>query len=189
LGHRLFANLSFMPLINTARLRIREFTSGDRESFVQFMLDSESTAFLAFTQEQKSREGAKKLIEATIESYDSEHPMLAFAVEERASGQFVGFCGLNPQDAKTVEVIYAVMPIARHQGYATEMLIAITDYGLNELGYGRAIALILPQNEASKQVAQRAKLKDCGFVNNDKFMEPVHQFVLKKHYAPHQERA
>ncbi len=111
----------------------------------------------------------------------SDRPMLAFAVEEQCSQQFVGFCGLSPQDRETIEIMYAVIPAARHQGYATEMLMAITDYTFGELGYSRAIALVLPKNEDSKRVVLRAKFIDCGLVKNAKFIEEVHQFVLEQH--------
>jgi [ribosomal protein S5]-alanine N-acetyltransferase len=174
------------PMI-TARLRIREFTSGDLEPFVQFMSDPESTAFLAFSADQKCHEGAKMLLEATIESYRSDRPMLAFAVEERYSHKFLGFCGLNPHDQATIEIMYAVMPAARHQGYATEMLTAMTDYTFDTLGYDQAIAFILPENEDSKRVARRAKFIDCGLVGNDNFSEAVHQFIRKRQHIRHEE--
>ena len=54
--------------IETARLRIRKFSQSDVEPFITFMTDRESTRFLIFGDEQKSHEGAKALIEATIGS-------------------------------------------------------------------------------------------------------------------------
>ncbi len=167
--------------IDTARLRIRRFIREDIEPFISFMADHESTAFLPFAQEQKSREGAKQLVETTIESYGSAHPMLAFAVEERKSSQFVGFCGLNPHDEKTIEIMYAVMPSARQQGYATEIATALARYALAQLGYCRVSALIVPANEYSKLVAGRVGFKDCGLVRNVNFAEKVHQFILECH--------
>lgn len=169
--------------IDTARLRIRRFTRGDIEPFISFMTDCESTAFLPFAQEQKNREGAKQLVESTIESYDSAHPMLAFAVEEQMNGQFVGFCGLNPHDEETIEIMYAVMPSARQQGYATEIATALARYSLDELGYRRAIALIVPANKYSKIVATRVGFKDGGLVRNVNFAEKVHQFILEQETA------
>ena len=169
--------------IDTARLRIRRFTREDIELFISFMTDCESTAFLPFAQEQKSREGAKQLVESTIESYSSAHPMLAFAVEEQMTRQFVGFCGLNPHDEETIEIMYAVMPSARRQGYATEIATALARYSLDELGYRRVIALIVPANQYSKIVAARVGFKDGGLVRNTNFAEKVHQFILEQEPA------
>jgi [ribosomal protein S5]-alanine N-acetyltransferase len=92
----------------------------------------------------------------------------------------VGFCGLNSLDAETVEVMYAVMPIARKQGYATEIAIMMTRHAFNNLGYHRAIALIMPANEYSAIVATRAGFKDNGFVRAANFPEKVHQFILER---------
>jgi len=146
-----------MQQVDTTRLRIHKVTGADIEPFVSFMTDHESTAFLPFTQEHKSNEGAKKLVETTIESYGCEHPMRAFAVEERVSGQFVGFCGLNSHDKETVEIMYAVMPSARQQGYATEIATVLTRYAFDTLGYRRVIAFITPANEYSKIVSEIGK--------------------------------
>ena len=168
-----------MKPIDTTRLRIRRFARGDIEPFVSFMTDRKSTAFLPFSDEQKSREGAKELVEATIASYESAHPMLAFAVEDPVSGQFVGFCGLNPHNEETTEIMYAVMPGARQQGYATEMVVALTRYALDDLGYHRAIAFIAPENRYSKLVATKAGFIDHGLVKHALFSEDVHQFICE----------
>ena len=166
--------------MGTARLRIRRFTHDDIEPFVGFMSDRDSTQFLTFGDEQKSREGAQALLEATIESYDSEQPMLAFAVEAQTTRAFVGFCGLTPHDHETVEIMYAVMPDARRNGYATEIAAALAQYALDALGYRQVVAPIDPANEASKAVVTRAGFKDCGLMTRADSAETVHQFVLER---------
>ena len=169
-----------MEPIATARLRIREFIDSDSEPFVSFMTDPESTKFLTFTAEQTSQEGARALLEATIASYGTEQRMLAFAVEEQTSRRFVGFCGLHPHNAETVEIMYAVMPDARRQGYGTEIAIAISHYALNTLGYQRVIAPISPAHTVSHSVARGAGFQDVGLVQHPGFTEKVRQFVLEQ---------
>lgn len=168
------------PLCTTARLQIRRFISNDREPFVQFMTDRESTRFLTFGDEQKSRDGATALFEATIASYDAEQPMLAFAVEALASGEFVGFCGLNPHDEETVEIMYAIVPQARRQGYATEVAAAIARFALADMGYHRAIAPIDPAHKASQAVVTKAGFTDCGLVSDPNSNEMKHLFVFEQ---------
>ena len=169
-----------MQPINTARLKIREFIPADTDAFISFMTDRESTKFLTFTDEQTTREGAKRLIELTMAAYGSEQPMLAFAVEEKDSKRFVGFCGLNPHDEETVEVMYAVMLEARGQGYGTESAIALSHYALNELGYHRVIAPISPAHQSSQSVAKKAGFKDQGLVKMPNLPDKVHLFVLER---------
>lgn len=154
------------PLIETARLQIRRFIPTDREPFIQFMTDRESTRFLTFEEDQTTREGAIELFELTIVAYDSEQPMLAFAIENRTTDAFVGFCGLHPHDPETVEIMYAIMPQVRRQGYATEVATAITRLALVDMGYRRAIAPIDPAHQASQAVVVKAGFTDCGLVQN-----------------------
>ncbi|WP_287373672.1 GNAT family N-acetyltransferase [Prosthecochloris sp.] len=125
--------------ITSKQLLIRRFERDDAEDFVSFMTDPESTRFLTFGEEQKSREGAKELLDVTIASYDSEAPLMAFAVEHQESRQFIGFCGLTPREEGTVEIMYAVMPNERGKGYATQITATLAQYAVNRLGYRQVI--------------------------------------------------
>ena len=167
------------PLV-TKRLRIRRFEIDDADAFAAFMTDSESTRFMAFADEQKSPEGARALIEATIRSYDTDRAMFAFAVERSSTGTFVGFCGLTPQDETTMEIMYAVMPEARGQGYATEIAKALAGYALDELGYARVLAPIVPGHTVSRAVAAKAGFEDRGLVDSAEAGGKVHQFVMER---------
>lgn len=169
-------SIAHLP-IKTARLQIRQFSQADIEPFVHFMTDRESTQFLTFGEEQKTAAGAKELIQMTIGSYNSATPMLAFAVEEQATRTFVGFCGLTPHDNETVEIMYAIMPSARRQGFATEVAAQLARYALDELGYLRVTAPIVPTHEYSKAVVKKAGFKDCGLAQS---INRVHQFVLEQ---------
>lgn len=166
--------------ISSERIRIRRFEQGDMEAFASFMTDSESTQFLTFGEEQKSREGAMALLNATIDAYDSNKPMMAFAVEDSVTNEFVGFCGLTPRDEGAVEIMYAVMPGARGKGYAVEMAATLTQHAINQLGYERVIAPISPEHTVSKAVATKAGFVDRGVSQNLSSMEMVHLFVFKQ---------
>ncbi len=172
-------NMAVTTPILTGRLKIRRFELADIDSFVEFMTDTESTRYLAFDDEQKTRNGASKLIESTIRAYDSDRPMLAFAVEERSTGSFVGFCGLYPHDQTVLEIMYAVMPHARRRGYATEIARAVAQYALDDLGYAKVVAPIAFVHSASKTVALRAGFKDFGVVKREPAGEKMHQFIFE----------
>lgn len=164
--------------INSERLTIRHFERGDIDAFVSFMTDPASTQFLTFGEDQKSREGATKLLEATIDSYDSSKPMMAFAVEECATNQFVGFCGLTPREEGVVEIMYAVMPSARGKGFAVEIATTLAQHAVKRLGYERVIAPISPQHKVSKVVAAKAGFEDRGISQSSASAEMVHLFVF-----------
>ena len=166
-----------LPILSE-RLRIRQFEWQDVDVFVDFMTDHESTKYLTFDDEQKSRKGAKELIKATINAYDSDSPMMAFAVEDRISSEFVGFCGLTPRTDDAVEIMYAVIASARGKGYAVEIATTLTQYAVNQLGYKYVTAPISREHEASKAVALKAGFKDRGFQHVAGYTDTVHLFVF-----------
>ena len=166
--------------ITSKQLRIRRFERDDAEDFVSFMTDPESTRFLTFGEEQKSREGATELLDVTIASYDSEVPLMAFAIEHQESRQFIGFCGLTPREEGTVEIMYAVMPNERGKGYATEIAATLAKYAVNQLGYRQVIAPVSPEHEVSKAVALKAGFRYHGISRNSGSSEVVHLFVFEQ---------
>lgn len=165
--------------ISSERLSIRWFEKGDAEDFVSFMTDPEATEFLTFGEEQKSREGAIELLDATIESYSSEDRLMAFAVERQEDAHFVGFCGLTPREEGTVEIMYAVMPGECGKGYATEIAATLAQYAITQLGYRRVIAPISPKHEASKKVSAKAGFRDHGVSKSLGSAEMVHMFIFE----------
>ena len=165
--------------LESPRLRIRKFNARDITPFVEFMTDKESTKYLSFDIEQKSESGAAALLEATIKSYNSTNPMLAFAVEQINTNVFVGFCGLNPYNKEDAEIMYAVMPSQRNKGYATEIASTLAKYALQGLGYSRVIAPITPANKHSRHVAESAGFKDRGLIQHKDYLEEVHNYVFE----------
>ena len=166
------------PIISK-QLQIRRFECGDVEDFVSFMTDSESTKYLTFGEEQKSREGATELLLATIDSYTSDTPLMAYAVEDCVSRKFVGFCGLTPHEDGEVEIMYAVMPNLRGNGYAIEIASTLAQYAVEQLGYRRVIAPISPEHKVSKAVAVKAGFDDHGFRKSLDSLEMVHLYIYE----------
>lgn len=72
------------------------------------------------------------------------------------------------------------MPSARRQGFATEVAAQLARYALDELGYLRVTAPIVPTHEYSKAVVNKAGFKDCGLAQSINPAERVHQFVLEQ---------
>ena len=164
--------------IESERLLLRRFHAPDLAPFTRFMTTPEVTRTLAFPEEIITAERAAQLLEATLISYDSEKPLFALAVEEKASHAFVGCCGVNPLDEGVVEIFYAVAPECWGRGLATEMAQALTSYLFEQAGVNVVKAFIVPGHEASKRVARKVGFRDTGLVANPNFSEEVHQYVL-----------
>jgi RimJ/RimL family protein N-acetyltransferase len=79
----------------------------------------------------------------------------------RATGEFVGECGLTPQQVEgttDVEVGYHVRAVLQGLGYATEAAAACRDHARDVLGVKRLIAIINPDNVPSQRVAEKIGL-------------------------------
>jgi RimJ/RimL family protein N-acetyltransferase len=87
-----------------------------------------------------------------------EHGFGLWLLTLRDSGEFVGDCGLTPQqvDGMTeLEVGYHVRAALQGGGLATEAAAACRDYARDVLGVGRLIAIIDPRNRPSQRVAEK----------------------------------
>lgn len=166
--------------INSERLKIRPFKIDDLEEFISFMTEPKSTEFLTFNDAQKTRAGATELLQATIDSYSTDNPMMAFALENNENKEFIGFCGLTPREDNDIEIMFAIMPSARGKGYAAEVARELRIYALNQLGYDRVLAPISIAHATSKAVVKKAGFKDHGYQQSFDNMEKIHLFVYEK---------
>jgi len=79
-----------------------------------------------------------------------------FAVEEKATGKFVGRIGfLNPVGWPAFEVGWTLAKQVWGKGYATEGGRRALEYAFNELDKSHVISLIHPDNKGSIAVAER----------------------------------
>lgn len=99
----------------------------------------------------------------------------------KQSGDLIGHAGLIPQTIEGREELEIGYWISRRywgRGYATEAGKALRDYGFDVLGKNRFIALIHPENLASKRVANKLGMsleKEITICDQD-----VHVYSLLK---------
>lgn len=88
-------------------------------------------------------------------------PVGLLAVERKADGDVVGYCGLIESDraaAAEPELVFELLRRVWGQGYATEASWAVLDWA-RSLGYGRVWATVWDGNTASRRV-----LAKLGFI-------------------------
>ena len=82
-----------------------------------------------------------------------------WAVEIRASGEFIGFTGLNTMDEGTpfsgVELGWRLARSAWGRGYATEAGLAALRYGFDAVGLPEVVAVTMARNVRSQAVMRR----------------------------------
>ena len=167
-------------LLTSESIQIRQFEYDDTKDFIAFMTETESTRFLTFDEAQKTPAGATELLKLTIDSYNTNEPQFAYAVDDCTTSKFIGFCGLKPHDKETIEIMYAIMPAARGKGYATEVAKILSQYAINQLGYKKVIAPISPENKISKTVVIKAGFIDHGLKQIADDERTIHLFVFEQ---------
>ncbi|MFF9095856.1 GNAT family N-acetyltransferase [Streptomyces sp. NPDC014802] len=82
-----------------------------------------------------------------------------WAVEVRATGEFIGFCGLDPVEESMpftgVEAGWRLARSAWGHGYATEAALAVVDFGFERLGLPEILAVTAAGNLRSQAVMRR----------------------------------
>ena len=104
------------------------------------------------------------------------HPELGlWATLHKASGKFIGRCGLLPwtiEGQYEVEVAYTLAQDYWGQGLATEAARAILHHGFQQLRLPRLICLIDPANIASQKVAEKIGMtleREVAGIDGDNF--------------------
>ena len=96
-----------------------------------------------------------------------------WAVEERASGRFIGDCGLQPLEhhGPEIELGYDLHPDAWGRGLATEGARAVMQQAFGPLDLERVVAVVKPDHVASQRVLEKAGLRRSG--TRDAYGEPM----------------
>lgn len=86
------------------------------------------------------------------------------AVIDRASGSFVGGCGIihapcEPPQMTPPEIVYAIRSDCWGQGLASEVVPAMLHWAATQAALARIHATILPTNHASAQVLRKAGMR------------------------------
>ncbi|MEH6987579.1 GNAT family N-acetyltransferase [Cytobacillus firmus] len=146
------------PVIKTDRLILRKMKRTDLSHLIEIFSDPEAMRFYRST---KTKEQAEDWISWTLRNYRTYGTGLWIA-EEKASGRFLGQCGITPQDTGGVTEMEIGYLFARREwgkGYATEAALACKEYGFTSLNYSKLVSIINVHNLASICVAEKAGMK------------------------------
>lgn len=149
------------PILETARLRLREMTAGDLD-FVAAMLDHPDV--MRYYPQRYSSADAADWIARQVNRYRDEGHGL-WLVLAKDGGQPVGQVGLHMQDVDGTpwpEIGYLLHRPFWGNGYATEAALGVRDHAFGSFDYERVIALIRPDNLHSQGVARRIGLQLDG---------------------------
>ena len=144
-----------MAEITTERLIMRGWREADLALWAAMNADPEVRRYVGplLTFEQAA---------AWVLNYQDDLDRYGFgfwAVEIRASGEFIGFTGLNTMDEgmpfSGVELGWRLARSAWGHGYATEAGLAALRYGFDAMGLPEVVAVTMARNVRSQAVMRR----------------------------------
>lgn len=174
--------MNFLDSIITYHLIIRPFEVKDWAGFRSFMLDQEATRFLLFPEEMKTESGAKKLFNATIQSYASDAPVHAYSIALQESDIFIGSCGFSAIDEESgiYECYYSLLPDYWKKGYATEAMQEFLKQCFMHFEIDEMRAYMSPDNPNSAGVAERLGMQYQGIRNHPLAMVEGNLYSIRR---------
>jgi len=143
-------------ILETQRLLFRRLLPQDLDDLYALYADPEIRRY--YPEGVLTYEETRQELEWFLNGHPA-HPELGlWATIHKATGRFIGRCGLLPLEIdgrQEVEVAYLIAKEFWGQGLATEATRAIAEYAFERLGLERLISLVTPGNTASQRVAEK----------------------------------
>jgi [ribosomal protein S5]-alanine N-acetyltransferase len=143
-------------VFETPRLLHRRLSMDDLDDLARICADPEVRRY--YPEGVLTYDQTREELEWFINVYYARYGYGLWATIDRASGLFIGRCGLIPwtRDGQLqVEVAYMLARPFWGRGLGTEAAIASRDYGFNVIGLPRLICLLDPRNTASANIARK----------------------------------
>jgi RimJ/RimL family protein N-acetyltransferase len=152
-----------MPITyETARLRARTWTDADRAPFAALNADPDVMRYFPAPI-------ARAASDASIDAWQAqlvERGWSNWAIEERASGTFIGFVGLSVPKrvlpcSPCVEIGWRLARAHWHRGYATEAALGALRVGFEQIGLDEIVSFTALGNRPSRAVMERLGMRDA----------------------------
>jgi RimJ/RimL family protein N-acetyltransferase len=151
-------------ILHSERLVLRPFRDADSDAYAAMCADPEVMRYLSASGATLSRDDAWRQM-ALFAGHWQLRGYGTWAVEERASGRFVGRVGLHyPEGWPDRELGWTLAREFWGRGMATEAARAALAHAFGTLGWDHLVSLIHPDNERSARVAERLGESFTGFV-------------------------
>ncbi|KON88566.1 hypothetical protein AF332_18315 [Sporosarcina globispora] len=152
------------PVIITERLILRKMTPDDTGKLMEIFSDTVAMRYYPST---KNESETMEWVKWTQKNYD-EYGVGLWIVEDKVTGEFLGQCGIVPQEVDGViemEIGYLFVRRLWGNGYATEAALACKNFGFERLKLNKMVSLPDVNNIPSTKVAERIGMQVIKTIN------------------------
>ena len=153
-------------ILETERLRLREYTPADFGALYEILSDPET---MAHYPRHYDEAGVWRWINWSLDNYQK-YGFGLWAVELKATGEFIGDCGLTMQNIDgewLPEIGYHIHKAHWRKGFASEAARAVRDWAFTNRDFDRLYSYMTEGNIASWSTAASAGLKRLKSYQNE----------------------
>ena len=162
----------------TDRLVLRTWDESDLDTFIEATNTPAVMRWLGGVWSREEHEAAFD----RMQQYQRDFGHTFWIVEDRASGELLGFCGLKRVNSLgagdltgTPEVGWRLRESAWGKGIAKEAAIAALDLAFGRFGYSETVAITVEGNKASQGLMERLGMKRRADLD---YVDPRHEDSL-----------
>lgn len=145
-------------ILETERLRLREFNLGDAAFFLELVNAPSWLQYIGDRGVRTIADAENYLLNGSIQSYRT-FGFGFYLVELKAGGTPIGTCGLVQREGlDDIDIGFALLPQFAGQGYGFEAAAATLRYAREVLGFSRIVAITTVDNQASIRVLEKIGL-------------------------------
>ncbi|MBN1468041.1 MAG: GNAT family N-acetyltransferase [Fusobacteriaceae bacterium] len=175
-----------MPILETNNLILRKIRKDDVDDFYEYSSNPEVTKYLSYIHTKK--EDAEEYISKKIEQY-SHGTCMIWGIENKKDKKYIGACGFTHWDIENnfAEIAYTLSQKYWGQGFASEIMEKIIEFGFNKMMLNRIEALCFKDNEKSYKLMEKFNMKLEGVFFEKYLLKGMYQdmkmySLLRKNY-------
>ncbi|MBR6766603.1 MAG: GNAT family N-acetyltransferase [Clostridia bacterium] len=179
---------TYMPDLDTARLRLRKLTMQDAHDIYHYSKDYEVARHVLWDAHRSIGE-SRAYLRFMLRKYRMREPA-SWGIEYLATGEIIGTIGFMwiQTDNASAEVGYSLSRDYWNRGIMTEALKAVIEYGFSALNLNRIEAQHETTNPASGSVMRKCHMQKEGtlrsrLMNKGRYVDVDLYAILRKDYV------
>ena len=153
-----------LTIVETERLVLRKLSTDDAEFIVELLNQPSFLRYIGDKEVRNNGDAVRYIQTGPVASYER-FGFGLYLVELKESGESIGMCGLLKRDSlPDVDIGFAFLPSYWSRGYALESATAVMNYGREELGLRRIVAITSADNDASMRLLEKIGLRFEGMI-------------------------